>query len=143
MNVKTWREFATDLALYARTKLFETHRGAVLVRRTSDGNVVAAVFGNDNYAFDGRSRREVELIRQQIRKGSLAELGFGLSTDGYSWAILVEADQHTCQTVVGKAFQVEMARATLEEAVWDAWRRACGVPADGNGRAADSCQPAH
>src|SRR5436305_14161520 len=45
MNIKSWSDFARDLALYARFKLGTTNRGALLIRRTSDGAVVAGVFG--------------------------------------------------------------------------------------------------
>src|SRR5262245_24058780 len=61
MTVKSWSDFARDLALYARHKLGTTHRGALLIRRTSDGAVVAGVYGNDNYLCDGRSHREVDI----------------------------------------------------------------------------------
>jgi hypothetical protein len=118
--------FATLLATYVRTKLADVQRAALLVRCTHDGSLVAAVFGNDNFSASMSSRREVELLRQHIRDASLNELAFGISMDGHAWTLLVKADNQGFQTAVGKAFRTEMLRASLDEAVWAAWRTACG-----------------
>jgi len=125
MNIKSWSDFARDLALYARFKLATTNRGALLIRRTSDGAVVAGVYGNDNYLCDGKSRREVDMLRRELQHGDVHELGFGLSPDGRSWALIVKA-QERFETPVGKAFQVELLKIYLEDAVWGAWRAVGG-----------------
>jgi len=88
-----------------------------------DGTVVVGVFGNDNYLADFRVRREVELIRQRLADALAEEVGFGLSQDGYSWALLVRADGGRYQTAIGKSFQKELLRAFLDDAVQNAWQR--------------------
>jgi hypothetical protein len=92
-------------------------------RFLEEGNVIVGVFGNDNYLADFRVRREVELIRQRLRDAFAEEVGFGLSQDGYSWALLVRVDGGRYQTAVGKAFQKELLRAFLDDAVQNAWQR--------------------
>src|SRR5437870_190742 len=49
MALQSLKEFAAALAVYARRKLEDVHRGALLIRCIGDGNMIAAVFGNDNY----------------------------------------------------------------------------------------------
>jgi hypothetical protein len=119
--------FANLLANHVHNRLASLRRAAILVRCTTDGNVVAAIFGNDNYVADPNARREVELLRCRLKEASLEELAFGLSLDGYAWAVLVKADDQGFQTAVGKAFRFEMLRAALDEAVWAAWHAASGA----------------
>jgi hypothetical protein len=121
--------FAGILATYARSKLSEVHRAALLVRCTQDGSVLAAVFGNDNYIGSNQTRREVELVRRQLKDTAMEELAFGLSHDGHSWALLVKADTRGVQTDLGKAFRTEMLRVYLDDLVWAAWRTVSGAPA--------------
>jgi hypothetical protein len=130
MALHSLKEFAISLAVYARKKLHEVPRGALLIRCISDGNMIAAIFGNDNFRFDPKVRREVELVRKQLKEAEIDELGFGLSHDGFSWALLVKAEVSRYQTVAGKAFQTEMLKVYLEDVVWRAWRDACGVAPD-------------
>ncbi len=118
--------FATILATYARKKLDTVNRAALLVKCVRDGNIVAAVIGNDNYIASSAAQQEVELVRQQLRDAEVEELAFGLSQDGYSWALLVKADNQGFQTAAGKAFRSEMLRGHLDEMVWNAWREASG-----------------
>jgi hypothetical protein len=121
MTQRNWSEFTAAFALYARSKLAETQRGTMLIRCTADGSVLAGVYGNDNYRADSRSRQEATLVRQRLRDLSAAELGFALSPDGYTWAVLVRARQQPYLTEAGKHFQMEMLKSTLEEAVQGAW----------------------
>jgi hypothetical protein len=128
-----WNAVATDLAMHARKHFACLERGAVPVRLMEeepaagrfldDGNAIVGVFGNDNYLADCRVRREVELIRQRLRDAFAEEMGFGLSQDGYSWALLVRVDGSRYHTAIGKAFQKELLRAFLEDAVQKAWER--------------------
>lgn len=124
-----WKKFASAVATFARTKLPSVQRGALLIRCLGDGNVVAAVFGNDNYLEDRRVRRELELIRRRVADAPAEELAFGLSLDGYSWALLVRTDNSKYKTQAGKAFHTEMLKVFLDDAVQGAWRNACGVEA--------------
>src|SRR5438105_14836299 len=112
MMPKNWNEVASNLALHARRNFFFLPRGAVPVRLMEDdvvtgrviddGNVVIGIFGNDNYLSDTRARREVELVRARIGDAGAQEVGFGLSPDGFSWAILVRADGQRYQTEIGR-----------------------------------------
>lgn len=130
MSVINLDTFASILATYVRQRLADVHRAALLVRSSKDGTVLAAIFGNDDYARNSTARREVELVRQQLRDAGVQEMAFGLSPDGYSWALLVKAENQGLQTKVGQAFRTEMLRAYLDDAVWAAWRAAGGVAAD-------------
>jgi len=94
-------------------------------RRADEDPAIVGVFGNDNYLCDERARREVEFVRQHLREAEAHELGFGVSQDGYTWAILVQANSREYQTEVGKKFQREMLRAMLDDIVAQAWRAAC------------------
>ena len=67
------------------------------------------------------SQREVELIRRRLRELAAQEIGFGLSQDGFSWALLVSCDDRRYKTSPGKAMQRELLKITLEEAVSQAW----------------------
>jgi hypothetical protein len=119
--------FARMLATYAGNKLSQIHRTALLVRSSREGALLAAIIGNDGYADSSHTRREVELVRQQLRDAAIEELAFGRSLDGNSWALLVKADNQGFQTAVGRAFRTEMLRAYLDDAVWAAWRTASGT----------------
>jgi len=130
MPLTNLNEFASALAMYTRKKMDSVNRGALLIRCIGDGSMIAAVFGNDNYRFDDKVRREVELVRRHLQDASIQELGFGLSHDGHSWALLVRSDTQRYHTDLGKAFQVEMLKIFLDDLVWRSWWNACGVPAD-------------
>jgi hypothetical protein len=127
-NIQT---FANMLAMYVRKNMESTHRGAMLIRCINDGAMVAAIFGNDNYRGDINTRREVELVRKQLKQGSVQELGFGMTAEGATWTLLVKADNSRYQTAMGKAFHMEMFRIFLEDVVQGAWSSACGGPLPG------------
>jgi hypothetical protein len=135
MLPKNLQAVATDLATHVRQNWCFVPRGAVPVRLieesngrihfVEDGTAVVGVFGNDNYQADAKARREVELIRAQLPETDAEEVGFGLSQDGFSWALLVRVNDSRYQTAVGKALQKELLKVFLEEAVSRAWRHAC------------------
>jgi hypothetical protein len=140
MTPRNWSEVASNLATHARRNFFFLSRGAVPVRLMEDdvmtgrviedGHAVVGVFGNDNYVADGRARREVEFVRNRLREVAAEEVGFGLSPDGYSWAMLIRTDGRRYKTSLGRAFQKELLKAFLEEAVERAWQLACGGRAE-------------
>jgi hypothetical protein len=131
MAVQDLRTFASILALYVKQNMASLHRGAFMVRCVADGSLVAAIFGNDGYAGDEKTRREVGLVREWLREGQVEELGFGLTPDYSSWALLVRADTSRFQTPLGKAFCTEMFKAYLEDTVEAAWQSACGTQPSG------------
>jgi hypothetical protein len=118
--------FACMLATYARQKMSDIHRAALLVRSSTDGKMLAAIFGNDDFMTNAQSRKEVELLRRQLREASIEELAFGLSRDGQTWTLLIKAECDEFQTATGKGFRMEMLRAYLDDAVWAAWQTVSG-----------------
>jgi len=129
-----WNQVANNLATHARKNLAFVERGAVPVRVVAEGpvagqldedeSVVVGVFGNDNYITNDRARREVELVRQHLQDARGIEVGFGLSQDGYTWAMVVRPVEQHYHTEAGKAFQKAMLKAILDEAVNSAWQNA-------------------
>src|SRR5262249_45491616 len=126
MAVQDLKTFASLLALYVRQNLDSVHRGALLIRCVADGSVVAAVFGNDGYMEHEQTRREVALVRQQLRDSLIEELGFGLTPRVDSWAVRGRTDCARFRPAAGQAFHVEMFKAYLEDTVQAAWQIACG-----------------
>lgn len=134
MLPRSLNDIASGLAAHARKNLSFVERGAVPVRLVEDvpgtprdvmDGTVIGVFGNDNYIAAANSRREVELTRQRLRQLGAVEAGFGLSQDGYTWALLVRCDDHRYKTEVGRAFQRELLKIALDDAVSRAWREVC------------------
>jgi hypothetical protein len=131
---KSLNDIACGLAAHVRKNLTAVERGAVPVRLIEDttgpihfleyGSVVG-IFGNDNYIGEARTRHEVELTRRRLRDLGAEEAGFGLSQDGFTWALLVRCDEKRYRTETGKAFQRELLKISLDEAVDHAWREAC------------------
>jgi hypothetical protein len=127
-------DIACGLAAHVRKNLPCVERGAVPVRLVDDtagplrvieqGSVVG-IFGNDNYIAEVKARHEVELMRKRVRELGAEEAGFGLSQDGYTWALLVRCDDGRYRTETGRAMQRELLKIALEEAVSRAWRDAC------------------
>ncbi len=139
MNWYDWNETAKGLAIQVRKSQITVERGAVPLRLVDesarpprfveDGPLVLGVFGNDNYLADRKARQEVELLRQRLKETEARELGFGMSEDGLTWALLVGADRNRYKTAPGRALQRELLKVFLEDAVWHAWSSA-----DGSGR---------
>jgi hypothetical protein len=137
----SWTETANGLAQQVRTSYSFVKRGVVPLRFVDDSNqpprfvddapLVIGVFGNDNYLWDDKTRKEVEVVRQRLRDvADATEMGFGLSQDGQTWALLVATDRDRYQTGAGQMFQKELLKAALENIVWNAWRNVSGMPAD-------------
>lgn len=135
MLPKNLQAVATDLATHVRQNWCFIPRGAVPVRLVEENagrlhfvdgeGAVVGVFGNDNYLADVKARREVQLIREQLRESDAKEVGFGLSQDGFSWALLVRVNDARYQTECGRTLQKELLKVYLEDAVSRAWKHAC------------------
>jgi len=83
-----WNRIASKVACFTVDNLFAAHRGTLLF----DENVTA-VFVNDGY--DGavnnqKGKMEISLLRNHLKKYGLKEIGFGTSSDKYSWCALVK-----------------------------------------------------
>ena len=74
---------ATAAAEFFCQCLCHRHRGVV----NCDDKVL--IYGNDCYADDPRSRREVELLIQRLKQLEIFKHEFGLSSDGNTWALLI------------------------------------------------------
>ena len=121
---------AMQVATYVRRRLAAQERGALVVQGTADDELVLAVFGNDRYRFNKRVNSEVEWVRRRLTAAGARELGFGVSEDGSSWALLFEAEPDRFHTAAGRMFQRELLAIHLEEVVWDAWRSVTVKPAE-------------
>ena len=121
MPLRTWDEFAVDLTAYVRKHWSSMHRGAMLMPFIHDTTLFALVFGNNSLLSWDSTNAEVELIRQHVRGHGAEDLGFGLSLDGLTWALLVRLENEAAQTRLGRDFQCEMLKLTLEEAVREIW----------------------
>jgi hypothetical protein len=129
MLVQNWGEFATILAAYARQHLPSVYRGAMLIPCPAENQIFAVVFGNESEAVGEVKEREVEALRERLARDPFEELGYGLSPDGATWVMLIQAPYHAYQTVLGQEFQKELLRAHLEDAVWGTGLPLCEISA--------------
>ncbi len=127
MLLDNWNALATGLAAYVGEFLPHARRGSLTIRLPRGVGHVIGVFGNDGYAEDARVKTEVAALRGRLEEAVLDELGFGLSEDGHAWALLVGPGPSQRQTS-GAGIPAEALAAFLDDAVWDAWRIACGLP---------------
>jgi hypothetical protein len=140
MREYSWTETANGLARQIRAAYAFVKRGVVPLRFVDDSSgtphfvddapLVIGVFGNDNYLWDENTRKEVEVFRHRLQEMDAAEMGFGLSDDGQTWAILVGTDRDRYHTRAGQIFQKELLKVSLEQILWNAWRQVSGMPAD-------------
>ncbi len=130
MMLDTGNLSANILARFARENLFGIQRAAFRIRYSNEETVAVAVFGNDHYSTDEGIRQEVEAIRRRLKDAAIEEVGFGLSPDGVTWALLLKVNNGQYQTVAGRAFQVEMAKAFLDDIITGAWRAAGDLSPD-------------
>lgn len=72
---------AVAAANFARTILVKQERGTFRI----GGYTI--IFGNDAYTTDPRSQCQVRLFRAMLPHFGFADHQFGLSDDGFSWAI--------------------------------------------------------
>jgi hypothetical protein len=82
--------------------------GRTALHTGSDG--ASVLFAHDNYQSDSRARREVTLLRQDLRAAGIPELGFGVSDDGRTWVMVVWSQDE----------------AALGKALFNAWEAAFG-----------------
>ena len=99
-----WDSIARQAAERIGDELFQAHRGVTHSRHSG----VYAAFGNDGYTTDPKAQREVEAARKCIEAGGGTALGFGTSSDGYSWVLLYRADNLTAAKVI--------------DAMWNGWQ---------------------
>jgi|SRR6516165_5973203 hypothetical protein len=96
------------LAEHLGDTMFETHRGA-FVRREE-----LVIYGNDGYGTDERARREVDAAQKWAIEKALDVTDFGLTEDGYSWALACRGSGHTADELAGLAVEAE-------DLLWCVW----------------------
>jgi hypothetical protein len=118
-------EEAVRAANYLHEQHFEAHRGAVLWKPG-----IVALFGNDGYLQDERTRNEVDIVRKKLQAARIKEIAFGTDSveGGCTWALLFEVRGHEYQAKVGRMFQRVMLTNSFFDLVWDAW--AAAYPTD-------------
>lgn len=116
MVTPNWSLLAKLLAIIAHQRLDHFHRAAFCLDATED-HLIIAVFGNDGYTSNSRSRQEVESFRQGLQETGNDELGFSLSPDGETWVLLTKPDLLRNQTYAAKIFQLEMLKSDLDDFV--------------------------
>lgn len=127
MLLDNWNPLAVGLANYMREFRPHVQRGALVIRLPRGTGQLVGAFGNDGYTAEDRVKREVSALRWLLGKAALEELGFGLSDDGHTWALLVRPGKFRCDPP-GAEIAPEALTAFVEDAVWEAWRLACTLP---------------
>jgi hypothetical protein len=96
--------FDDDMAKQNANLYQRIHRTAARGAATVIMGYPCMAFGNDDYAGDTRSRREVQLLRQHVLAANIPILGFGLSDDSKTWLmILGTADGDLIRDLLGRA----------------------------------------
>jgi hypothetical protein len=118
-----WNETARGLAGFVQKFRFLIQRGVVPLQVESEpgnqagGCLLFGIFGTDREEA-GFEHCEAGAVRHELQDDpALHELGFGVSGDGATWAMLIATDQSHYQTGAGRALQRELLRIFLEDAV--------------------------
>lgn len=116
MVIHDWPLYANLLAILGR-KSFGHVRRAAFRLDVGDETLVIALFGNDNYQTDAAVQKEIDLFRSEVVETGTEELGFGLSADGLTWALVIKPDLDRNQTIPARVFQMEMLKSSIEDFV--------------------------
>lgn len=124
MNVKDWNQYAARLAPLIRKQIFEAHRGVFVL----PDHRYYAVFGNDGYGSDERSKREVELFRSKVLEGERdrEEVGFGTDAENknYTWVLIIRDKEEESPGVASLMAKV------MTDTLWDVWAEVCNDTSD-------------
>jgi hypothetical protein len=129
MTPEQWEETARKFAAHMRQFRTLVERGVAPIRFLEESTmgdvancpVVVGVFGND-HQHTTEAQREIDLVRERLKGLDAVELAFGTSEDDETWAMLVGAASNPYMTSAGQTLQRELFKATLEDALWNAWR---------------------
>jgi|SRR6266851_1140097 len=116
MVTHNWHLLAKLLAIIAHQRLDHFQRAAFCLDANED-NLIIAIFGNDGYTSNSRSRQEVESFRHGLAETGNNELGFSLSPDGETWVMLIKPNLERNHTYAAKIFQLEMLKSDLDDFV--------------------------
>jgi hypothetical protein len=120
----TAKQFAQEMLRYRPF----VERGAVPIRCGAEnpileeGSLVVGVFGNERDDGGRPAQGEVDKVRNRFKDAGMQELGFGLSEDGFTWALLFEAEKDHYQTVAGRELQKELLAILLQDVILEARR---------------------
>ena len=106
---------ASRRAAHAYRNLFHCHRGSYLSRRA------CVIYGNDGFSTEVRSQREAVRVALEIEAMGHEVEGFGVSEDGYSWALVVRFAHGTPKSERG---YVDW---RLNSVVGDVWFKMAGL----------------
>lgn len=98
---------ASTIAEYVGRHMPSAHRGALPYGLPG----VLVLFGNDGFATDQRTKREVETVTQSLRLLGAEDLEFGTDKAGDSWAIIATLPE----------FPVHTAVRDVADLAWDVW----------------------
>jgi len=142
MVQNVWQAAADMVATHVRKNQYRFQRGLLLIPREQEETLIAWLFGNDNYRADEQVREDVDRVRRRLKEATVEELAFGLSGDGYTWVLVVKADNHSYRTPAAKEFHSEMVKALLDEAVEGAGPPPFASTHEDLGAFTENCQPA-
>jgi hypothetical protein len=126
MSRYDWNKAATGLASFVQKFRSLVQRGVVplqiekeaMEREIDEHAVLFGIFGTDQGGPE-----HLEVIRHHVHEDpALRELGFGVSGDGATWAMLIGAEQTHFRTAAGRACRRELLKISLEDAVQRAGR---------------------
>jgi hypothetical protein len=111
MRLDNWNALAVGLAAYMREFRPRVLRGALPIRLPRGTGQLIGAFGNDGYTTEERVKREVSALRRLLGK-----------------ALLIRPGRLPCDSP-GVEIAPDALTAFVDDAVWEAWRLACAVPA--------------
>jgi hypothetical protein len=124
-----WNETAKGLAGFVQQFRFLVERGVVPLQFEGEPHpsshiphpshderpLVFGIFGKDD---EDREYDEAEAVRNHLlEEPALQELGYGVSPDGTTWAMLIAAEKEHCETAAGRALQQELLKIHLDDVI--------------------------
>jgi hypothetical protein len=103
---------------------YSSHRGAYSITRSQ-----SIIYGNDSFTECNRAKKEVALVVATLNSLGIPILGFGLDSEGCSWAMRVKStDEDFLRLVVWNAwFEVCVPEANPVKEALDSYLQSRGV----------------
>lgn len=102
---------ARAAATFAGQCLYHVHRGVI------DSEEGIVICGNDGYSSDKRSRKQVDLLKEKLRRYEVFNYEFATDVAGHSWALFID----NCARY---DFDCEL----YNDEVWRCWFASCDTP---------------
>ncbi len=142
MVIHDWPLYANFLAVLGRKSFAHVHRAAFRLD-VDDKSIIIALFGNEDYKTIDQIQKEIDGFRLDIVETGNQVLGFGLSADGLTWALIIKPDLERNQTIPAKVFQMEMLKSLIEDLVTGNRSAAFAFETQKNRRSMSEFNPAH